>query len=314
MIPRQSATCSRSNFALAVADGCRMNLAIVLALLATAQIPAEVPATTSWAAKGAAIRLVQQDGENLVNYVFEVQAEGRQRRQKTMMAKQLTLEKAWLGPDGQLIVLGRAGSRASHLMLEVPGEAQNLWFRAWRNEVSPSGKFLALERLHPAHGGDGPDLVTIYDLTRSLEANLQEGQIREQTFGPLDCVGRVVFPEEPTFRRICEPGPNDVVRMLASPFLWRQKGDVEQLFFLVLEANTVFLIRTSLPTPTEPVVIWRQEIDLRGRYQPEPHNDYNFKPALKVYFDKLSWAASGRILVELDPIYGFGSSFEIEAD
>ena len=50
-----------------------------------------------------------------------------------------------------------------------------------------------------------------------------------------------------------------------------------------------------MPAPSEPVVVWRQEIDLRGR-------DYNFKPALKVYFDKLSWAASGRILVELDPI------------
>lgn len=291
-----------------------MIFTITLTLLFTAQLDAARPEISAWSAEGVAIRLVEKSEDALVNYVFEVRVEGKAPVFKKMRAKNLKLEDAWLGPAGNLIVRGRASSQATHLMIEARGEAENLWLRAWRNEVSPSGKFLALERLHAAHGGDGPDLVTIYDLTHTLATNLRYGGMTPETAGPVDCVGRVVYPEKASFNCICEPGPNDVMRMLVSPFLWRQKGDAEELFFLALETNTLFLIRTSLPAPANPVVIWRQEVDLRGRYQPKPNEDFQFKPGVKVWADKLSWTEAGKIRVELDPGYGFGPSFELEPD
>ena len=294
-----------------------MNTPALLFFLALSLPPyQEPPEPTKWAsADGSTIELIHRTGYDATppnTYLFEIRKEGQEPQRSLFHSRDLRLDRAWINPIGKLIVIGKSGRQASHLLIGDPGRDGNEWIMTWLEAPSPSGKFFALKRFLPRYGHDLPDVVTIYDLRESAAANRPVDQPAEQEFE--ECAGRVVYPERNAFGRTCQWDPNDPKRDIVSPFLWRQSGELEQLFFLAQEANTVFLIRTSLPAPTEPVVIWRQELDLRGRYHPEPHNDYNFKPALKVYFDKLSWSTTGRILIELDPIYGFGSSFEIAAD
>lgn len=283
---------------------------LTVASLEAAELPLD------WSSAGTKIALsgTAPNPGGYTDYFFEILSADGSIRKTTLRSKPLTLEKAWLGPTGKLVALGRSGTQAAHLLIEESGQQANVWIRAWRNELSPSGRFLALEKFQAAHGFELPDAVTIYDLAKTPEENSLTDEPRSEYFEPRDCTGRIVYPEANAFRRTCQFESLDFNRRLSSPFLWSRGTDRETLFFLAQEENQLFLIRTTLPTPDAPAVLWRQLIDLEGMYHPEPNNDLNFKNGLKFFADKLSWTPEGRIQVELDPVYGFGSSFVLSPD
>lgn len=286
----------------------------VLSLLTLALL-AEEPATATphWTSGDTTIELIGTRQADDFEYLFELRTAQGEPAKRMLHAKELTLEKAWIGPDDKLLVQGRSNLRATHLLIGRPGQDGNDWIITWKLALSPSGNLLALQRFVPAHGPVPSDLVTIYDLRTSAAANdfSNTGPVEGL---PWECIGRIVYGESAAFRRSCAPDMTSKDRRLVSPFLWSQKGDREKLFFLVQEEDQVFLIRTQLPTPEDPVVLWRQQVDLRGRYHPDPGNDLNFKNGLKFLADALTWTPEGKITAELDPIYGFGSSFEIEPE
>jgi hypothetical protein len=280
--------------------------------LLSAFAAADQPVETQWSSGAARIQLLETRQGEWAEYIFEIREDGAPTRRSALKSKPLTIDRAWLGPVGQLLVVGRSGSQAVHLLIGQPGSDGNEWIRTWRNALSPSGRLYALQAFVPAHGEELPDSVTIYDLGKSPAENSLTDEKVPAYFWPRDCTGRLVYPEKNAFAKSCKIEPGEKIRRLVSPFLWKKDESAEYLYFLTLEENELYLIRTSLPEEKAPVVVWRQAIDLRGRYQPDPNNDLNFKNGVKFWADRLSWTPDGKILVELDPIYGFGSSFELD--
>jgi hypothetical protein len=280
--------------------------------LLSAFAAADQPAETQWSSGAARIQLLETRQGEWAEYIFEIREDGAPTRRSALKSKPLTIDRAWLGPVGQFLVVGRSGSQAVHLLIGQPGSDGNEWIRTWRNAISPSGRLYALQTFVPAHGEELPDSVTIYDLGKSPEENSLTDEKVPAYFWPRDCTGRLVYPEKNAFAKSCKIEPGEKIRRLVSPFLWKKDEIAEYLYFLTMEENELYLIRTSLPDAKAPVVVWRQAIDLRSRYSPDPNNDLNFKKGVKFWADRLSWTPDGKILVELDPIYGFGSSFELD--
>ena len=227
----------------------------------------------------------------------------------------MVVDKAWIGYDGNLVLTGTTSTRAPHVLIGKADSPTNEWIRSWNYAFSPSGRYLAYQAFTPRTGGPPTpwSVVLIYDLEKSREENLPPGTSAIPDW-PRDCTGRPVFPETNVFRDNCERGNQpDLEFNVHSSFLW--SPDERRVYFLARENQDLLLVRVNLPwTRGAPLPVWRQKLDMEHFHVTEAGYVYDSKRVSRIWADQLSWTTAGRIRVDLDPDYGFGSSFEIEAD
>ena len=227
----------------------------------------------------------------------------------------MAVDKAWIGYDGNLVLTGTTSTRAPHVLMGKADSPTNEWIRSWNYAFSPSGRYLAYQAFTPRTGGPPTpwSVVLIYDLEKSREENLPPDTSVIPDW-PRDCTGRPVFPETNVFRDNCERGNEpDLEFNVHSTFLW--SPDERRVYFLARENQDLLLVRVNLPwTRGATLPVWRQKLDMEHFHVTEAGYVYDPKRVSRIWADQLSWTTAGRIRVDLDPDYGFGSSFEIEAD